>query len=81
MTTIEEIWTYIDTNEPFTVHLSDGRKLFVPDSHWVGAHPSRKGTAIRIFGPGEDEEHVVPLRAVTSVSKGENGQHGDKTEC
>jgi hypothetical protein len=69
MTTLEEIWTYIDANEPFKVHLSDGRHFFVKDQHWISAHPSRKGTSVRIFGPGEEEEHFIPLSAVTDISK------------
>lgn len=72
MTTIEKLWQYIDENEPFTVHLSDGRSLFVKDFHWIGAHPSRKGTAVTIYGPGEEEEHFVPLRAITSITR--NGE-------
>jgi hypothetical protein len=69
MTTIQEIWTYIDANEPFMVHLSDGRRFFVKDRHWISAHPSRKGSSIRIYGPNEDEEHFIPLFAVTTISK------------
>lgn len=69
MTTIEEIWTYIDANEPFQVHLSDGRHFLVKDRHWISTHPSRKGTSVRIFGAGEDEEHFIPLFAITDISK------------
>jgi hypothetical protein len=49
VTTIDKIWTYIDSGKPFTLHLSDGR-------------------AITIYGPGEEEEHWIPLAAITSVS-------------
>lgn len=69
MTSIEEIWTYIDAGEPFTVYLSDGRHFLVKDRHWISAHPSRKGTSIRIYGDREDEEHFIPLFAITGISK------------
>jgi hypothetical protein len=74
MTTIDKIWEYIDANEPFTVHLSDGRKFLIKDMHWIGAHPSRKSSSVTIYGPGEEEEHFVPLFAVTSITRNENGQ-------
>jgi hypothetical protein len=68
MTTLEKIWNFIDQNEPFTLDLSDGRSFFVKDHHWIGAHPSRKSSAVTVYGPGEDEEHFVPLFAITSVT-------------
>jgi hypothetical protein len=54
MTTIEEIWTYIDSGEPFTVFLSDGRRFLVKDHHWISSHPSRKSSSIRVFRPETD---------------------------
>ena len=69
MTTIEEIWTYIDAGESFTVFLSDGRRFFVKDHHWISTHPSRKSSSIRVFGPANEEEHFIPISAITSVSK------------
>ena len=69
MTTIEEIWTFIDSGEPFTVFLSDGRRFLVKDDHWISTHPSRKSSSIRIFGPAPEEEHYIPLFAITSISK------------
>lgn len=68
MTTIEEIWTYIDANEPFRVHLSDGRSFIVKDRHWISTHPNRKGTSIRIYDAVYDSEHFIPIFAITSVS-------------
>jgi len=41
MATIEEIWTYIDADAPFTLHLSDGRSFFVQDHHWIIAQKHR----------------------------------------
>jgi hypothetical protein len=69
--TFEEIWTYIDANEPFIVFLSDGRRFLVKDHHWISSHPSRKGTSIRVYGSADDEEHYIPIFAITSI--GENG--------
>jgi hypothetical protein len=74
VTIIAKIWQYIDANEPFTVQLSDGRKFLVKDAHWLGAHPSRKSSSVTIHSPGEEEEHFVPLFAVTSITPNENGQ-------
>ena len=68
MTTIEKLWEYIEANEPFTIHLSDGRKFFVKDHHWIGAHPSRKSNAVTVYGPGNEEEHFIPLFAITSIT-------------
>ena len=59
----------IDADEPFTVFLSDGRRFLLKDHHWISAHPSRKSNSIRIFGPGDEEEHFIPVSAITSLSK------------
>lgn len=68
MTTIEKIWEYIERDEPFTIWLRDGRHFVVKDHHWIGAHPSRKSSVVTVYGPGDEEEHFIPLAAVTSVS-------------
>jgi hypothetical protein len=72
MMTIEKIWEYIDHDQPFTIHLSDGRRFFIENHHWIGAHPSRKSNAVTVYGPGEEEEHFIPLSAVTSVSRNDS---------
>ena len=72
MTTIEKVWDFIDSNEPFTVHLNDGRSFLIKDHHWIGTHPSRKGTTLTIYGPGEDEEHFVPLFAIRSLTRNDS---------
>jgi len=75
MTTIETILDHKLGNMPFWIHLSDGRRFAVPSGDYVSVHPSGKGTAVTIYGPGEDEEHFVPIFAITSVSIGEkNGE-------
>jgi hypothetical protein len=76
MTTIDKLWEYVDNDEPFTVHLSDGRHFFIKDHHWIGAHPSRKSAVVTIYGPGEEEEHFVPLFAITSLSRNDSGGNG-----
>jgi hypothetical protein len=43
------------------------RQFFVTTGE--SAHPSRKSRSIRIFGEPEDEEHFIPVFAITSVSK------------
>jgi hypothetical protein len=76
MTTIEKIWEYIDHDESFTIALSDGRKFLVKNRHWIGAHPSRKSSAVTVYGPGDEEEHFIPLLAITSVSRNDSGNGG-----
>jgi hypothetical protein len=71
MTIIEEILDHKHGNRPFTIYLSDGRKFRVSSGDYVSTNPSGKGTNIRVYGPGEDEEHLVPVFAITSVSVGE----------
>jgi hypothetical protein len=68
MVTIDQIWQYIDANVPFYVYLNDGRKFFVKDRTWIGAHPSRKSSSVTIYGPAHEEEHFVPLHAISSMS-------------
>jgi hypothetical protein len=69
MTTIDKIWEYIDANEPFFIHLIDGRKFFIKDLHWISTHPSRQSAAITVYGPGEEEEHFVPVFAISSLTR------------
>jgi len=61
MTTLEEIWTYIDAN--------DGGRFLVKDHHWISTHPSRNSSSIRVFGAANEEEHFIPVSVITSVSK------------
>jgi hypothetical protein len=34
---------------------------------------SGQGTIVTVYGPGNDEEHRIPVFAITSVSTRENG--------
>jgi hypothetical protein len=69
MTTIEKIWEYIESGQSFTIFLNDGRHFWIRDRHWIGAHPSRKSSNITTYGPGDQEEHFIPLASVTSLSR------------
>jgi hypothetical protein len=68
MTTAERILGHKHSNRPFTVYLSDGRAFDVKTGEYVSLNPSGKGSNITVYGPGEDEEHFIPLFAVSSVS-------------
>jgi hypothetical protein len=65
---MNKIWEYIDADEPFTIHLNDGRHFLVKNHHWIGAHPSRKSSVVTVYA-GDEEEHFIPLLAVTSISR------------
>jgi hypothetical protein len=71
MTTSERILEHKHANQPFTLHLSDGRKFFVTGGDHISLNPSGKGTNVIVYGPGEDEEHFIPVFAITSVSLNE----------
>jgi hypothetical protein len=68
MTTAERIREHKHSNRPFTVHLSDTRAFDVKTGEDVSLNPSGKGSNITVYGPGEDEEHFIPLFAVSTVS-------------
>jgi hypothetical protein len=70
VTTTETILDHKLGNRPFWIHLSDGRRFLIRSGDYVSVHPSGKGTAVTVYGPGEEEEHFVPIFAITSVSIG-----------
>jgi len=75
MTAMEKIREFAGQNQPFRIHLADARVLEVKGRDWISTHPSGQGTIITVYGPGNDEEHWVSIRAITSVSIREtNGQ-------
>ena len=67
MTTSERILEYKHANQPFALQLSDGRKFFLTGGDCISLNPSGKGTNVIVYGPGEDEEHLIPVFAITSV--------------
>ena len=82
MTTIEAIQNHKLGNQPFWILLSDGRSFKIPHGDYVSVHPSGKGTAVTVYGLAEDEEHFIPIFAITSVSLGikEPAKDGDKSQ-
>ena len=72
MISAEQIWEYIESGEAFTVYLSDGRSFPVRDRHWIGVHPSHQGNTIIVYGSEPNQFHLIPLLAITSLSR--NGQ-------
>ena len=70
---MEKIRSLAEANQPFRLHLSDTRTLEVKGRDWISTHPSGQGTILTVYGPGDDEEHWVPIFAITSVSVGEAG--------
>jgi hypothetical protein len=72
MTLMEKIRDFAETGRPFKLHLSDSRVLEVKGRDWISTHPSGQGTIVTVYGPGNDEEHWIPVFAITSVSTGEN---------
>src|SRR5260370_6491579 len=60
MTTTERILEHKHANQPFAIHLSDGRKFFINSGDYISLNPSGKGTNVIVYGPGEDEEHFIP---------------------
>jgi hypothetical protein len=68
MTITEQILQYKHSNQPFTIHLSDGRRFLVTHGDFVSTHPDGKGTNVIIYGHAESEEHFIPLFAITDVS-------------
>jgi hypothetical protein len=67
MTATEQILAHKHANQPFTLHLSDGRSFRVEHGDFVSTNPTGKGTNVIVYGPGE-EEHFIPVFAITSVS-------------
>jgi hypothetical protein len=72
MTITERILEHKHANQPFAIHLSDGRRFFVNSGDYISLNPSGKGTNVTVYGPGGDEEHFIPIFAITSVSLNEN---------
>ncbi len=71
MTTTERILEHKHANQPFAIHLSDGRKFFINSGDYISLNPSGKGTNVIVYGPGQDEEHFIPIFAITRVSLNE----------
>jgi hypothetical protein len=68
MTTTEQILAHKQANQPFTLHLSDGRRFTIDRGDFIATHPDGKGTNVIVYGHAEAEEHFIPVFAITSVS-------------
>jgi hypothetical protein len=68
MNITEQILQHKHADQPFTVHLSDGRRFLIPHPDFISTHPSGKGTNLIVYGTAENEEHFIPVFAITSIS-------------
>jgi hypothetical protein len=73
MTIMKKIRDFDDTDRTFKLHMTESRVKEVRGREWNSTHPSGQGTIVTVYGPGNDEEHWIPVFAITSVSTGENG--------
>jgi hypothetical protein len=69
MTAVQQILEHKHAGEPFSIYLSDGRRFLIDHSDFVSTHPGGQGTSVIVYGHGLDEEHYIPVFAITSVSK------------
>jgi hypothetical protein len=67
MSVYQSIKDHKHDGKPFWIYLSDGRSFFIPTGDHISLHPSGQGHAVMIYGPGPDEDHYVPMYAITSV--------------
>ena len=68
MTLAERLLELKHFGQPFVVHLNDGRALRIRAGDYIALNPSGKGSNVTVYGDGEDEEHFVPIFAISSVS-------------
>jgi hypothetical protein len=68
MTIAERLLELKHSEQPFVVHLNDGRALRIRAGDYISLNPSGKGTNVTVYGDGEDEEHFILIFAISSVS-------------
>jgi hypothetical protein len=68
MTIAERLLELKHSGQAFVVHLNDGRALRIRAGDYISLNPSGKGTNVTVYGDGEDEEHFIPIFAISSVS-------------
>ena len=68
MTIAERLLELKHFGQPFVVQLNDGRALRIRAGDYISLNPSGKGTNVTVYGDGEDEEHFIPVFAISSVS-------------
>ena len=68
MSIAERLLELKHSGRPFVVHLNDGRALRIRAGDYISLNPSGKGTNVTVYGEGEDEEHFIPIFAISSAS-------------
>ena len=68
MTIAERLLELKHSGQPFVVHLNDGCALRIRAGDYISLNPSGKGRNVTVYGDGEDEEHFIPVFAISSVS-------------
>ena len=68
MSIAERLLELKHSGQSFVVHLNDGRALKIRAGDYISLNPSGKGTNVTVYGEGEDEEHFIPIFAISSVS-------------
>ena len=68
MTIAERLLELKHSGQPFVVHLNDGRALRIRTGDRISLNPSGKGANVTVCSDGEDEEHFIPIFAISSLS-------------
>ncbi len=68
MTIAERLLELKHSGQPFVVHLNDGRALRIRAGDYISLNPSGKGTNVTVYGYGDDEEHFIPIFAISSLA-------------
>ena len=67
MTIIEKILELKQSNQPFWIHLDNGREVEVRGGDWISVNPSGDNNHVTVYGPEDDEESWIPLCSIVRV--------------
>ena len=67
MTIIEKILELKQSNQPFWIHLDNGREVEVRGGDWISVNPSGDNSHVTVYGPEDDEESWIPLCSIVRV--------------
>ena len=67
MTIIEKILELKQSNQPFWIHLDNGREVEVRGGDWISVNPSGDNSHVTVYGPEDDEESWIPLCSIIRV--------------
>jgi hypothetical protein len=67
MTIAERILELKHSGQPFVIYLTDGRALRIPGGDYISLNPSGRGSNVTVYGGGQDEEHFIPIFAISRV--------------